>query len=61
MSTTLCYELGTFSQNVIAKQMEINDQYLDFTLGRYSEKFHLSKTRIYLMTKKKSVVYYCDE
>ena len=41
--------------------MEINGQYLDFTLGRYTEKFHLSKTSIYLMTKKISVVYYCDE
>ena len=60
-STTLCYELGTFSQNMIANQIEVNGQYLDFTLGSYIEKFHLSKTRIYLMTKKKSVADYCDE
>ena len=28
-STTLWYELGTFYQNLIAKQMEVNGQYLD--------------------------------
>lgn len=59
---SLTYDIGNFAESSLPEQLLLNGESVKFTLDGYIQKHHLSKTRLYLLTKKKSFVdYFSDE